>query len=318
MVITEYHLPGDYSYEIMPENTLVLYDFFSEAFEFYDDFDLLIEDAQSNAKDQKEFEKVLKNNKGTTQQQINKASNKLKSYLGIDLVAVGKDVAVYAAKVIKDEGLSSEAMNKIKRFYHKQYEDLADQLAKDTYDISALYTGGYKGKASDEELDKNKVGKALVLLMKVIMVQSILSALIAIIFPAAAMPILAVVVAPITEENAKMVAIKGGFTKEFSIVFNAFELTNYTIQYAAGVGLSKMVAVRLTVIGMHLSTTLVQYLAGRPEIEKLDADKIGIKLKESEKDKPKNIIVGQAIAKLMHAFWNAGGGLAIDTALGIL
>lgn len=107
------------------------------------------------------------------------------------------------------------------------------------------------------------------------------------------------VIAPIVEEAAKRIAIKGGYIKEFTIYFNSFEFLNYVSTYASTYGLARMVILRSVVVGMHLSTTLVQKLSEDPEFQQ----KYGITTPEEIKEfKGKGYLAGV----LMHTVWNSG------------
>lgn len=88
------------------------------------------------------------------------------------------------------------------------------------------------------------------------------------------MIILAVLIAPITEEVSKYISIKRNHSGAFFIIFNAFEITTYVSQMLMlGVSAPVAIAVRLVAAFMHFFTTSIQ----RHYIDKKQ-DKIGVYL----------------------------------------
>lgn len=114
------------------------------------------------------------------------------------------------------------------------------------------------------------------------------------------------IIAPIFEENAKMIAIKGGFAKEFTIVFNTYEFTSYVKSIVLqGESLGVAIVLRTVVIGMHVTTTIIQYLKSNKQIlDKIDSPEADDNLKAQ--------MTGHIIGVLIHSAWNS---MAVVSAL---
>lgn len=103
-----------------------------------------------------------------------------------------------------------------------------------------------------------------------------------------------VIIGPMVEEFAKMKSIKGKYGKQFFILFNAIEFSQYVISLtSAGFPLLLAVVVRLIAIAMHFTTTMVHgYFAKRRD------------LRVSDKDKKMETLKGYTIGTLIHSIWN--------------
>lgn len=86
--------------------------------------------------------------------------------------------------------------------------------------------------------------------------------------PLAAMALTAVIVAPVTEEIGKYLAIKGKMGSEFLLVFNIGEYLSYIAQgLAAGMNLTTIALIRIIPVIMHYYTAQVQVKAQRKDKE---------------------------------------------------
>lgn len=68
-----------------------------------------------------------------------------------------------------------------------------------------------------------------------------------------------------------------------------------------GAKISKTIIVRAITIGMHLTTTITQWIANNPKIQA----KLGIK-EDDKEGKDKASFIGNICAMLIHGTWNAG------------
>jgi len=103
------------------------------------------------------------------------------------------------------------------------------------------------------------------------------------------------IAAPLTEELAKKFAASGNFEKEFFVIFNGYEFTSYVIQLTKvnKMPLLKAIRVRTFAVLMHLSTTIVHWLAKNEKVKKF------LKL-----DDEKSKTLGFGISVFIHALWN--------------
>lgn len=111
----------------------------------------------------------------------------------------------------------------------------------------------------------------------------------------AAMTILAVAVAPFTEEFAKRFAVKNRFPWLYTTIFAWSEFIMYFFRLAPVIGVTKTIIARLLAVVMHYSTTKIQ------------------KVKEEEGASEE----GYTLAVIVHMVWNLVISRLLGTLLGI-
>ena len=227
-------------------------------------------------------------------------------YLGKILVRMNISASKYMSlmnKAIKDiattvktKGVNKESREKIRSIINKLWVDLGDALPDTTDLIKDYGNSGLLVKFAD--LDQNKVTKSMILVLFSATVVGIVLPVLTILFGPTGTGIGATIMGPLLEENCKQIAIKGDFVKEYTMVFNTFEFSQYVLQIVgAGGPLGAAIKVRLLAVGMHLTTTLIQWLTNNPKVlEKLHID--------GEDDKNKASIVGHTIGMIIHGVWN--------------
>ena len=110
------------------------------------------------------------------------------------------------------------------------------------------------------------------------------------------------IVVPINEENAKQMAVKGGFIKEYTIVFNSAEFAHYLLLYSPTLtttSLLRYAVVRGATVSMHLLTTIIQWLTNNETIRKA----FGI-VKGDRASEAKLSAIGKLIGYIIHIGWN--------------
>lgn len=284
---------------------IVLCDFFSEE-AIAEDVELcrdilLNEVAEISDAEKKEFDRVLKDN-NKNHKNVDKASKAVKKAFGIDILAVGHDIAKYSANVIKKDGVNKKSKDKINKYWNDQVEALAGKISVEAdNDILTKFADNkdfQKYLKDNKSVSKTKIKQALILLCRVLLASIIISLIMQILLGPVGTILDAVLCAPIIEESAKVISVKGGYTVEFALVFNIFEFSSYVIANPT----PSFAKVRLVVVGMHLTTTLIHYLADHPELlKKVKLDKI-VKVDEG---KPKNVVLGFFLGWLIHTTWNA-------------
>ena len=101
-----------------------------------------------------------------------------------------------------------------------------------------------------------------------------------------------IVAGPIIEESCKAIAVKGNFEKEYNLVFNAFEFTEYIASGAPVKG-------RIAVVAMHSLTTAINKVFSTEAFRK----KFGISDDKDSKDKC--TLAYFIIGNIIHVSWNA-------------
>lgn len=102
--------------------------------------------------------------------------------------------------------------------------------------------------------------------------------------------------APIVEEASKAIAVKGGFSKEYTIIFNTFEFTNYMISY--NLPFINKLRARTFAIGMHLVNTAIHNLFASEKFRKQ------FHIDDSKDSKDKCTFASYIITTLIHCAWN--------------
>ena len=280
-------------------------------FTLIDFFNPTITEAKQELSDEelKEFEKMLKRNKSNNfSAKLKKSSGDLKEIFGIDLFTVGADIGKFAATKIKDNGFTQEAKDEINRYANKKYREISETIVSSYQSIDP---GEISNKAEfqkyindKEHFSKAKLTSAFNLLFKVLISCIIIQTILQIVFGPVGLIISTALVAPIMEENAKIVAVKGDFALEFSVVFNTFEFTEYVVAYGPAVGFGKMIAVRALVVGMHLSTTLVHYLSNNKTIVSKINNPKKVSGYDTDDEDVKATLLGKFLGTTIHMVWN--------------
>ena len=178
------------------------------------------------------------------------------------LTKASKDIA----ETIKKKGVSSESRKQIYNIISDLFKDLADG-------IDASVIKNLPGLQSDDKEVQKKVTKSFVLLalclVASLLTQMVLTSMLGII----GRYLMITVGAPIAEESCKAITVKGNFEIEYSIVFNAFEFTEYVLDGAPVNG-------RLACVGIHTLNTINKVFS-----TKAFRKKFGISDDKDSKDK---------------------------------
>lgn len=215
------------------------------------------------------------------------------SKIGLDNDKTKKSIARTAkrsADLIKKEGINSSTRKTIFRYIGEMYDDIL-------YENKSIVYGYLPDKAiaEIEKYDEKKIQKAFITFTQMYVAQYLLDIVCNILFGPMIGDVLGYVFsAPLTEEAAKQLSIRGGYEKEYFVIFNAFEFSKYVLKFHVSPGL------RLISVGFHLSTTIVQVIFNNPKIQK----QLGVDLNNRD-DVEKVSTIGQVIALFMHGIWNA-------------
>lgn len=193
---------------------------------------------------------------------------------------------------------SKEITDKIKKegINRSTSKSIASIIENTISNIAVTITDGGKN---------SKMANATISLIIVVLVNTIIAnVLVALFGMTIGVKILAIFVAPIVEELAKKVAIKGGYIVEFTTLFNSYEFINYVARGSFTYGFANMIKVRLMTVGMHITTTIVEFLTQNEKIQKL------LKLDKQE-DKDRLSFIGHITGMLIHGAWNAKLGNSI-------
>jgi len=216
--------------------------------------------------------------------------------LGIDakgkaaIQKCSKDIA----KTIKEDGINSDSRKKIHNYIADTFKSLADGIKLQSESLIG----------ETKNMNKQKAVKACLLVAWNILLNTIGINVLTILFGPVGASIGAIAIAPIVEESSKVISIKGGFEKEYYIIFNAFEFTSYISRGLPAVAFgqmtgSQLVRGRLAAVGMHTVNTAIHKLFDSDKIKQ----KLNIKSDEDSKDKANT--TSFIIGVLLHGTWNA-------------
>lgn len=190
------------------------------------------------------------------------------------------------ATTIKEDGLTKESKKKI----HDYFDELTTSLNNFNISLSAsLFNDELK------DSSPNKIHSAVGLLIQTVLANTIVTTILSILLGTIGMNISVGLICPMIEELAKQTSIKGGYEKEFFVLFNILEFSTYVIRFF---NVKNIVLTRIKTIGLHLSTTIIQYITSNPKI----AEKLGAKTEEQKKAAR---LIGWIAGACVHIGWNS-------------
>ena len=227
---------------------------------------------------------------------------------GFNKLGVGTSKVNKAAKEIvgiaKKEGATQASKKKIQNIVSELFEDLAHEIS-------------YKKILENDkvkEIPRKKLASAGILLLWTLIINSLASVVLTLITgPTVGMQITIVVVAPLVEESAKQISMKGNFDKEFYILFNAFEATSYIARFiptiiqcklldgSAKEAIKGIFRARGAAIGMHTVTTVIHKIFENEKTWKM------LKIKDEKEAKDMATLIAFILGVLVHATWNTAG-----------
>ena len=153
------------------------------------------------------------------------------------------------------------------------------------------------------EDDQPKIAKAVRLLIFVLIISAILQLIALLAFGTAGNTIVSTIIAPIIEDGAKAIAVRGEYGAVYNVIFNAFEFSSYISMFSLnGYSIGKGILVRIPAIAMHSINTFIQYLMTNEKFQKI----LHIN-KDDEESKKKLRVIGQILSTLIHAIYNSLG-----------
>ena len=193
-------------------------------------------------------------------------------------------------KTIKQEGITNSSKSKILNYYNNFFTEISSALSSlDTNIVIDVF-------GKDYNIDRAK--NAIVIFIFMIIISSLVNSILSILLGPIGQTIFITIAGPIIEEISKQTAVREGCTAEYTILFNTFEFSMYVTMFAPAMGLIKIIKTRLLTVGMHLTSTIVQFLTTNKEIQK----KLGL---DKNEDKEKLSLIGFITGNLIHIAWNS-------------
>ena len=153
------------------------------------------------------------------------------------------------------------------------------------------------------ENDQPKIAKAVRLLIFVLIISAIVQLIALLAFGSAGNIIVSTIIAPIIEDGAKAIAVRGEYGAVYNVIFNAFEFSSYISMFSLNrYSIGKGILVRIPAIAMHSINTFIQYLTTNEKFQKI----LHIN-KDDEESKKKLRVIGQILSTLIHAIYNSLG-----------
>ena len=170
----------------------------------------------------------------------------------LKLVDNVKTCAEDISEIIKNEGLNGNSQKKIISTFESFVQSLGD-----VYIDSKVITSK---NPSIAEMETKKVLASLKLFLNVYTINTIMGFIFSILLGLRiGRSLTVIIVGPIVEEMSKSIAIKGGFVKEYTVIFNVLEARSYIKRGAPIFGFRKMF-VRMKCALLHVTTTVLQWL----------------------------------------------------------
>lgn len=205
----------------------------------------------------------------------------------VDFTSICKNCAKDIANLIKNKGLNFNTEKEI----ISMFENTLMKLGKIFIDTKKI-----KNNPKFLELDNEKFIASVKLFTIVVAINSIVGNILFLLTGSVGYNLCIYIWVPIIEELSKSIAIKGGFIKEYTILFNGYEIVTNTIVYGKIIGYTRIIIARLKTSLMHITTTLLQWLTSNNDI----LEKCGIK--------PDNIplvnLIGRLLGIFIHSSWN--------------
>lgn len=221
--------------------------------------------------------------------------NVIKFKSGFDLEKKFLELVKSITDIIKRSGIGKQTFDKASTIFNDFVRDIIDNIEDINDAIRDL------GIESME-----KCIDAALLLIGASAINGVALLIGTVLFGPAIGNFIAAIVAPFTEEMAKHIAIKMGYEKEFLIIFNISEFSQYTLSPSAILvavtdykKYIRYLLVRLTVVGMHVFSSAVQKFINTEKVRKT----FGL-------DKEQTSTVSYFAGVLIHTFWNVVGANA--------
>ena len=187
------------------------------------------------------------------------------------------------ADLIKKNGTTSETKKQIHNIVSDLFQKLADNVDK------TVITANPNLKNIESQ---RKTIDALTLLAWFLIIGNLISLVLCKLMGGLGGNLVVIVVAPIMEEACKAIAVKGGFEKEYNILFNSYEFSMYVSKGAK-------IIPRLAVVGMHTLTTIINKIFSTEDFRR----KFGISDDKDAKDKC--TLAAYVIGLFIHISWNS-------------
>lgn len=199
-----------------------------------------------------------------------------------------KDSATQIANTIKNEGITESSRKHIATTIRECYDNVLDILKSTDTPIP-----------DNSSYDKNKLKNGLVLVVADILINTLCNLILTLLLgPHIGRLATVIIVGPIVEELSKQLAIRGGFSVEYTFMFNFYEASSYVINMTMmKIPLKNAIRGRLLCVGMHLTNTIINALSLNKNVQK----KLNI---EKEEDKDKLALIGNLTGLLIHMTWN--------------
>lgn len=184
--------------------------------------------------------------------------------------------------LIKKNGANSETKKKIHNIVSDLFQQLSDNVDK------LVIASNPKLKNIEKS---RKTADAFTLLIWFLVIGNLIALVLTKLLGGLGGNLVVLIVAPVMEEACKAIAVKGGFEKEYNLIFNVYEFS----MYVSG---GQTVKSRLFVVGMHTFTTIINKLFSTEAFRK----KFGISDDKDAKDKC--TLASYIIGLFIHISWN--------------
>ena len=199
-----------------------------------------------------------------------------------------KDMANTIANIIRSNGIDSDTSAQI-------YNIISDFFM---YCAKSIDRSVLKSFPNLSNLDQKNVIKGITLTILDALINTMICDVLTLLLGPMGNVIWVCIAAPIVEESSKQIAVKGGFSKEYTIAFNTLEFSLYVSRFSGKIPIMNLIRTRALGVGMHVVNTAIHNLFNSDKFRKQ------FHIDNTKDNKDKCTFISFIICTLIHVSWN--------------
>lgn len=199
-----------------------------------------------------------------------------------------KDTANTIANIIRSNGINSDTNDQI-------YNIISDFFM---YCAKSIDRSVLKSFPNLSELNQKNLVKGITLTILDALINTMICDVLTLLLGPMGNVIWVCIAAPIVEESSKQIAVKGGFSKEYTIAFNTLEFSLYVSRFSGKIPIMNLIRTRALGVGMHVVNTAIHNLFNSDKFRKQ------FHIDNTKDNKDKCTFISFIICTLIHVSWN--------------
>lgn len=205
-----------------------------------------------------------------------------------------KDTTNSIVGIIKSNGINSNANDQI-------YNIISDFFM---YCAKSIDRSILKSFPNLSKLDQKNLAKGITLTILDGLINTIVCDVLTVLLGPVGRVIWVCIAAPIVEESSKQIAVKGGFSTEYTIAFNTLEFSLYVSRFSRKMPIMNLIRTRALGVGMHVVNTAIHNLFNSDKFRKL------FHIDNTKDNKDKCTFISFVICTLIHVSWNTASSFS--------